>query len=215
MASDFNAAFDHQIWYADGGANSQWVKALILSIQHTRYTPLLVDNHTFHMKNILYCTNASANILSINNKWIIIVILYWLVVFFFLWNRIGPTEYCSKVELRMIYIGNKSFSNKLHYFAAKLGSKTNKKGLHDRLGHLFDLVLHSLFQSGYHPSNSFNKIAFCESLSSGKGQVGSLWELHTLDSRSIGSYRFSWWDVFLSYIHRWFFAFSMVVSHGS
>lgn len=195
MATETNATLDNQIWYADSGANVHITSnaanlttqhpfegtnmitvgnGIGLSIQNNGHTSLLLDKHSFQLKNILHCPDASINLLSIN-KFCLDNNCYFILTgchFFVKHNQTNKILFHGQGENGLYPLpGNKSFSNKMHCFATKLGTKTTKDGSHSRLGHPSKLVLNSLFQSGHLPcTEQFTKSTFCKSCPIGKAK---------------------------------------------
>lgn len=88
MVAHTNIAYDDQQWYVDSGANAHITNELEnlsfkqpfqnddpiavgngagLAIENTGSIVLTSSLSKFHLKNVLHCPNASANLLSIQN----------------------------------------------------------------------------------------------------------------------------------------------------
>ncbi|KAJ0038238.1 hypothetical protein Pint_21992 [Pistacia integerrima] len=131
MAPETNAQFDNQVWYADSGANAHITtnaenlttqqpfegsdmitvgNGTGLSIKNTGHSSLYLNQTPFHLNNVLHCPQAS--------------------------NQTYRILFQGQAEHGLYPLaGNKSFSNKVQCFAAKLGVKTTKDKWHSRLGH--------------------------------------------------------------------------------
>lgn len=175
IVSHSNAVAEEEDWLADSGANNHITANLEnlsinqpyngteavtvgngggLSITHTGSTSFTTPNAILHLKNILWCPQSSANLLSIqkfckdNSCFFKLTDSYFLV----------KDNQTREILLQGPSVGGlypinlKHFSkNKLQWLTAFLGAKTSCSTWHRRLGHPHSRIFHQIISSNQLP----------------------------------------------------------------
>jgi hypothetical protein len=198
MVAQTNAAYDTQEWLADSGANTHVTASheniadpqpfdgrdtvgvgngaglIITSIGSSFVSSDSSHDSTFHLKDIVHCPKASANLVSINkfcrdNKcFFILTDSYFCVKD----NKTGTTllQGPSENGLYPLHFHHPS-ANKMKAFTAFLGVKTTDMVWHHRLGHPSASVFQHLHSHQHLPvSGSINKSQVCDSCQLGKAK---------------------------------------------
>jgi len=196
MVAQINVEFRAQKWLADSGANAH-VNADAanihdpqpfegtdmvgvgngagLQIQNSSSSvvhPYPFNHHSFFLKDILHCPNASANLLSINkfcidnNCWFALIGSH----FFVKDNQTGHVLLQGPCENGLYPIPlHPKHLNKWKGLAAHVGVKTTDSVWHQRLGHPSLTVIQYLLQKQQLPlASSLDKTRVCEACQLGK-----------------------------------------------
>jgi hypothetical protein len=175
MVTQSNALCEEDDWLADSGANNHITANLEnlsiqqpynggeavtvgngggLSITHIGSTSFNTPKSTLHLKKILCCPNASANLLSIqkfckdNNCFFKLTDTYFLVKD----NLTGEILLQGPSEGGLYPVHLKNFSkNKLQRLTAFIGVQTSPSIWHKRLGHPHSKVLQKIINSNHLP----------------------------------------------------------------
>jgi len=135
-----------------------------LSITHTGSTSFKTPNIVLHFKNVLYCPQASANLLSIQNFCKDNSCFFKLTDSYFLVkaNLTGEILLQGPSEGGLYPVNLKQFSkNKLSRFTAFLGAKTSSSTWHRRLGHPHFWILQQIINSNQLPVTTSKTNSVC------------------------------------------------------
>nr|CAN67565.1 hypothetical protein VITISV_020484 [Vitis vinifera] len=152
MVAESNATYEHQVWYADSGANAH--------ITSEAKTLTLQQPFTGQDTDCRFCLD--------NNCYFIIAGFDFTVKE----NQTGKMLLHRQVENGLYPIGgSKSLQNKLLCLMATIGITTSMDHWHSRLGDSSKFVLESLARiKSFSLSNSVNKLGFCSSCQLGKAK---------------------------------------------
>jgi hypothetical protein len=168
MAAEANNTFEQHTWYADSGANAhitanaadlttlqpyngmdivQVGNGSGLMIHNTGSSLLNTSHNSFRLNNVLYCPQATSNLLSIN-QFCLDNNCYFILTgttFFVKENKTRRLLLQGLVENGLYPInGNKNCTKQFHCFTSKLGTKATRDQWHKRLGHPSNSTLNYL-----------------------------------------------------------------------
>jgi transposase InsO family protein len=185
MVSQSNAITEEEDWLADSGANNHITANLEnlsinqpyngteavtvgngggLSITHTGSTSFNTPNALLHLKNVLCCPQASANLLSIQKFCKDNCCFFKLTDSYFLVkdNLTGEILLQGPSVGGLYPVNLKFFSkNKLHRLTAFLGAKTSSSTWHKRLGHPHHRIFQQIMSSNQLPIASSKTDSVC------------------------------------------------------